>query len=81
MNKIDTYIKNLQRGAGNERALYIARTRMEATNPKNWSDIPSGYIFFPKDTRQKTGYREKELTKLHNWWTTVFYTMKKGMNK
>lgn len=76
---IETYIKNLQRGAGIERALHIAKARMLASDPKNWSDIPAGYVFFPKDPRQKTGYREKELTKLHNWWVNVYHVMKKGM--
>jgi hypothetical protein len=77
MNKINEYIKNLQRGAGADRAIYIARARMLATDPKNWSDMPSGDIFFPRDPRQKTGYREKELQKLHNWWTNVYHVMKK----
>lgn len=75
---INKYIKELQRGAGADRALKIAQARAEATRIDNWNELPAGYVFFPNDARQKHGYREKELTKLHNFWVQVYNIMRKN---
>lgn len=77
--KIQQYIKSLERGAGYDKALQIAERSMNATNPKEYSSLPEG-VFFPKD-RKASGYQEKELRDLHNWWTTVYHTMKKARKK
>jgi len=75
--RIEEYIENLKRGVGIAKALRIAETRMKETNPKNWEGIPRSVVYFVKDKRQKDQLDVKHLTYLHNWWTAVYFNMKK----
>jgi hypothetical protein len=73
----EQFAKNLIKGAGADRAIKIAEERMRATSPKNFDGLPKGTIFFPEDVRQTSGYREKDLQKLHNSWVHIYHVLKK----
>lgn len=70
------YVKGFIRVNGLPKAKRIAEGLMKSTQPDSYASLPAGYVFFPKDKR-KPGISQRELEKNHNFWTEVFYLLRK----
>lgn len=67
---------------GPKHALLIAKKQMEASNPKNWSDLPTGNVFMNKGFgSDKWDLNLRQLKKTHAFWTHVYYILKKKFHK
>jgi hypothetical protein len=73
--KAEVYAEELRKRNGLDKALQIATMRMKESSPNNWQHLPP--VFFQKDRRGNKVLPEKRLKNLHNWWTHVFYILKK----
>jgi hypothetical protein len=75
--KAETLADTLRKANGFDRALRIAQSRAQETDPKNWINLPHGPVFFKKDKRGNEGLSEKHLRNLHGFWTHVYHILKK----
>lgn len=65
---------------GPKHALAIAARSVEASDPKNWKDLPMGPTFATKGYgSDRWDLNTKALRKTHNFWVNVFYILKKKL--
>lgn len=63
---------------GAKHSLKIAQRNMEASNPKNWADLPVGPVFATKGYgSDKWNLKTRELSKTHEFWKHVYNILKK----
>lgn len=73
------YAKDLKRGVGWPRAMRIAENLMKNTAPSEWENVPQSSVFYKKDRRGRPlkVLDYKHMAKNHNYWTNVFYELRK----
>ncbi len=76
--KVEKFVEQLKKGAGASRALHIAENLMRSTAPANWGSLPTGEVFYTKDRKGTVGINQKELARLHNYWTHCYHVLRKS---
>ncbi len=63
---------------GPGQALKIAKRCFDASDPKNWVELPIGPVFASKGYgSDRWDLKTKELKKTHEFWKHVYYNLKK----
>lgn len=76
-----TFALELKKRNGLDKAYSIAQGRMQGTDPKQWSSLPSSTIYFAKDRKGSSGASEKKMRSVHGFWTQTFHILNKMYQK
>lgn len=71
----------LKRTNGIEKAMKIADSCIRGSSKENRQGVPYGTVFYKKDRRGSEAVDVAYLDKLNNFWTEVFYILKKQVKK